>query len=69
MENGWEKEMELLKGANLFLNQSLAMILKKYYYTIRNVKILIIQNLIPVLFLLLSVSKVCIFLQRDQIFF
>lgn len=54
MENG--SEMQLLTGAQLAVNQSFAMILKKYYYNVRNIKVLVIQNLIPVVFLILTVS-------------
>ncbi|XP_063704504.1 phospholipid-transporting ATPase ABCA3-like [Culicoides brevitarsis] len=51
-------EISLLTGTQLAWNQSLAMILKKYYYNIRNIKVLVIQNLIPVVFLILTIFTV-----------
>lgn len=47
-------EDPLLSGHRLITNQILAMILKKYYYTIRNIKTFIIQLLIPVVFLAMT---------------
>uniref|UniRef100_A0A336MK43 CSON001010 protein n=1 Tax=Culicoides sonorensis TaxID=179676 RepID=A0A336MK43_CULSO len=49
----------------LIVNQSYAMILKKYYYNIRNIKVLVIQNLIPIVFLILTIFTVRQWITND----
>lgn len=51
-------ENRLLKGWKLVVNQSLAMFQKKFLFNIRNYKIFIIQNLIPVVFLIITIFTV-----------
>jgi hypothetical protein len=43
-------DMDLVYGSTLFLNQTIAMIMKKFYYTTRNYVLLIVQFVIPILF-------------------
>lgn len=52
------EEERLLTGGTLIKNQSIAMILKKWYYTLRNWKPLVIVNLVPIVFLLITILTV-----------
>lgn len=48
--------LKLKTGVDLFLYQIYAMFLKKFVYTIRNIITLIIQFLIPVVFLIMTMA-------------
>jgi hypothetical protein len=43
-------------GFELFFNQTIAMFMKKFYYTIRNYIMLIIMFFIPILFLVITMA-------------
>lgn len=49
-------DTNLVGGLELFFNQTIAMFMKKFYYTIRNYVMLIIMFFIPLLFLFITMA-------------
>lgn len=53
--NSLNHNTELIKGVRLIINQWIAMFKKKYLYSVRNWILYLLQNIIPIAFIIISV--------------